>query len=114
MENNIKDNIKTISKLKEDKAMFWIISSILFILLIIEFFISNYRIANIKFSLNLNIIDINNDIGNLKKENGKLWEANNNIYYIPDIYNRIIMLKKLKESFDSKIIDSIYSIKIII
>ena len=113
MENNIKDNIKTISKLKEDKAMFWIINSILFILLIIGFFISNYRINSVKFSLNLNIIDINNEIGNLKKENGKLWEVNNNIYYIPDIYNRIIMLKKLKESFDSKIIDSINKINFI-
>ncbi len=85
LNKNIQNNIKTISKLNEDNTYFRRIFFILFILLVFDF-IYDYKIYNIKNSLSNNIININNYIKNVP------------------------VIEKLKESFNSKIIDSIYSI----
>jgi len=85
LENNIQNNIKTISKLNEDNTCFRRIIFILFILLVFAF-IYDYIIYNIINSLSNNI--------------------ENNI-------KNILAIEKIKGSFNSKIIDSIYSINFI-
>ena len=86
LNENIQNNIQTITKLNEDNKCFRTIIFILFILLVVFAFIYYYRIYNIKNSLSNNI--------------------ENNI-------KNILAIEKIKGSFNSKIIDSIYSINFI-
>ena len=83
LNKNIQINIKTISKLNEDNTCFRRIIFILLLILLVFAFVYDYRIYNIKNSLSNNI--------------------ENNI-------KNILAIEKIKESFNSKIIDSIYSI----
>ena len=86
LNKNIQINIKTISKLNEDNTCFRRIIFILLLILLVFAFVYDYRIYNIKNSLSNNI--------------------ENNI-------KNILAIEKIKESFNSKIIDSIYSINFI-